>query len=212
MDTRTQKIIIVIVLALVGGRPFILSLMDKSVYRGEWYTVTVPEGWEKKEIEEQPPDPAAAAPKPKNQTEERQQAIEKKSSFHFGRRRIEEVLFISPEVDIFTETPYAMFSIYTQASKGALFLDDYFIQVQEAFAREKGRMMDKGEILIDGQVSKWLLFRYEDPPFAVMSFYVVDDFNRLTRLQLIAQRSKFNDYRKQFEAFKSTFKFKRAFK
>lgn len=123
----------------------------------------------------------------------------------------DEVLFISPEKNIFTEVPEAFFSIYAKKAEGALFLDDIMIQVMESLHQMNGEVLKHGEIKVDGQVSKWVLFHNTDPDLVILTFYITDDFNRLFKIQFSSNPKKFKQYRPIFEEFKNSFKFKQIF-
>jgi hypothetical protein len=151
------------------------KLFDKSVHRGPWFTIKVPEGWEK-QIQEDG-----------------------------------EVMFLSPDVDYLNQRPEAIFSVFAKQSEGSLFIEDFFIQVQESLMKEKGRILKQGDIPIDGIRAKWVLFQYDEPDLVTMTFYIVDDWNRLTQIQYVAKSSLFDRYRPQFEQFKDSLKIKKLF-
>jgi len=65
--------------------------------------------------------------------------------------------------------------------------------------------------MVDGIVSKWVLFQNETPPLTIMTFYIVDDFNRLTRIQFMTHPRDFGRYRTLFESFKESLKYKKLF-
>ncbi len=174
-DKKLINIVIILFLVAFGVRYIIKNLHDPTVYKGSWYTVKIPEGWQK-------------------------------------RQEKDEVLFISPEVDVLTDTPYAIFSIYTKAAQGALFIEDYMQQVFEMLSQANGQIVDKGEIKVDEEIAQWVLFHQHEPALVYLTFYVVDDYNRLTRIQFVSTPNKFQKYREEFEKFKGSLKFKRLFK
>lgn len=171
-QTQYFKIFLLVMLVIFVVRVILPRMLDKSVHRGRWYSVKVPEGWEKKKGEN-------------------------------------EVIFICPDKDFYTEVPFAKFSIYGKQSRGALFLDDFFVDVLKSYARRDGVIFDKGEIKIDGQISKWVLFRSADPYLASLTFYSIDDWGRFTKIQYVAHPDKFQKYRPKFEEFKNSIKFKK---
>ncbi|MFP4472659.1 MAG: hypothetical protein ACLFPX_02140 [Candidatus Omnitrophota bacterium] len=120
-----------------------------------------------------------------------------------------EVLFKSPKTR--GAVPEAIFSIYGIKPEQAIFMEDFFAEVLEQLRYQKGELLDKGQIEIDGQVSHWTLFKNRTPPLAILTFYTVDDFNRLTKIQYIAPYQTFDDYREKFDAFKDSFQFKGIF-
>ena len=168
------KIKIVHVLLIVGivfgGRYAFKYLFDKTVYRGAWYEVKVPEGWSK-------------------------------------TVREDEVIFSSPEKDLFTEIPDATFSIYAKKSTGALFIEDVISEVVESLPKVNAELIDKGEFKVAGLISKWVLFHQKDTNLTVLTFYFVDDYNRLTKIEFVTTTRRFLQYKPEFEKFKGSFKF-----
>ncbi len=124
----------------------------------------------------------------------------------------EETVFIAPDENIMTGLPDAVFSIYGEKSEGSLFLPDILGEVMQEYMRMDGQILNRGEIKIDGLVSKWILYRNNDPDLMVMTFFIVDDFNRLIRIQFTTASSDFSKYRPVFEKFKDSIEFKRLFK
>lgn len=122
-----------------------------------------------------------------------------------------EVRFLSPAKNPDTGQPEATFSIFGYKSTQALFLEDLIGEVVQSIKQANGQIRDQGEILISGIVSKWILYENSDPPLLMLSFFMVDDFNRLIRIQYITSPEKFKDYRPQFEAWKDSIEFKKLF-
>ncbi len=121
-----------------------------------------------------------------------------------------EVTFIAPEKDVFSDAPVAIFAIYSEKQKGALFMDDLFPELIAAMRKENGKVLGTGEELIDGQRARWILFRYNNPEIAVISLYLADEYNRLTRIQFVGSQKKFKEYGKEFDKFKKSIKLKKA--
>lgn len=169
-----RKLIFILVIVFVALRPIINYLTDKSIYRGSWYSVKVPKGWNSK--------------------------FEKNT-----------IYFSTPDDNVLTGMPNAIFSIYAFKSTGALFLDTLFEEVMQSLMKTDGQILKKGEIMIDGQVAKWVLFQNETPPTTILTFFMVDDFNRLTKIQFITHPRDFAKYRPEFEKWRETFKFKKTF-
>jgi len=124
----------------------------------------------------------------------------------------DEVAFISPDENILTGMPDAIFSIFGEKSTGSLFLGDIIIEVIEQYLKMDGKIVNRGEIKIDGLVAKWILFRNADPDLMIMTFFMVDDFNRLIRIQFTTGAKDFQKFRPIFEKFKDSLKFKKLFK
>lgn len=169
-----RNLIFFLVIILVGLRPFIARMTDKSVYRGPWYTVAVPKGWTTK-------------------------------------TETDTVYFTTPDQNVLTGMPEATFSIYSYRSKGALFIENLFPDVLGTLIESQASILKKGEIKVDNQISKWVLYETQYPPLMTLSFFIVDDFNRLTRIQFMTHPNDFTKYRPAFEAFKDSLKFKKIF-
>lgn len=167
MDDLKTKILI-LALVIFGARFVAGRVYDPQIYRGPWYSVRFPEGWEK-QVEG------------------------------------DEVFFRSPEKD-YLGNPNAIFSIYGFQSRGALFLEDFFPEALAGLAKQNGKILNQGEIKIDDHISKWVLFRNEKPKWIIWTFYIVDDYNRLTKIQFLTKPDDFAKYRPIFEAFKDTIK------
>lgn len=120
----------------------------------------------------------------------------------------DEVFFRSPEKDALGN-PGAVFSIYGHQSKGALFIEDFFEEVIAALSQQRGQILQRGEIKIDNEISRWVLFRMDDPEWIIWTFYVVDDFNRLTKIQFLSKPKDFAAYRPVFEEFKDSIRIRR---
>ncbi len=173
MNRNPPMIVILLVVAVVGVRTFAPRFFDRSIVKGEFFSVKTPYGWK----------------------------VNKDKGKH-------EVTFISSETDLLTDMPYAIFSIYSEKQKGALFMEDFFPEVITSMQHENGKILETGEELIDGQKGKWILFRYNKPEIAVMTIYIADEYNRLTKIQFVGMLKKFKEYGKIFDEFKKTIKLK----
>ena len=122
-----------------------------------------------------------------------------------------EVLFHSPAKNPKTGQSEAVFSIFGYKSRDALFLEDMIEEVMQSYQQANGRIRDKGQVLFGGTVSTWILYENIEPPLFIMSFFMVDDFNRLIRIQYVTSPEKFKEYRPQFEAWKDGIEFKKLF-
>jgi hypothetical protein len=127
--------------------------------------------------------------------------------WHVKKTRTD-VTVTAPETDDLTEMPVAVFSVYAEKQKGALFMEDFWPEILASLGRENGEILSTGEELIDGQASHWVLFRYYRPEIAVVSLYIADDFNRLTIIRFVGSLKKFKDYGKLFNEFKKSIRLK----
>lgn len=119
----------------------------------------------------------------------------------------EEVMFLSPEKDEYTGAPQAIFSVYGYKSRGALFEEDFFPEVLEELKLTPGKLIDKGDIAItDKVIGKYTLFETKDPMYVILTIYIIDDFNRLTKLQYLAKPEFHATYLQDFYEFKGGLK------
>ncbi len=124
----------------------------------------------------------------------------------------EEVMFLSPEKEEYTGAPQAIFSIYGYKSKGALFEEDFFPEVLDELANTPGKLIDSGDIgITEGVNGKYTLFETKDPTYVILTIYIIDEFNRLTKLQYLAKPEYHNAYLKAFYDFKGELKIKGFF-
>ena len=173
-----KKTIIFLILLIVAVRFFLYPPQNKNLHKGHNYSVIMPEGWEKKEAEN-------------------------------------EVIVLSPETDFMTDKPLAVFSIYAKKVEGAaLLLDIAFQEFIESYRKSGWKVIKKGEIKIDEQITKWILCQplEEESPELLLIFFNLDDFNNMTQIQYLAKDvDAFNKYRPTFEKFKDSIKFKKLF-
>ena len=120
----------------------------------------------------------------------------------------DEVVFQSPIKD-YLGSPEAIFSIYGYQSRGALFMDLFFPDVLASLEQQDGKILQQGQIKIDDIVSSWVLFKNNEPEWIIWTFYIIDDHNRLTKVQMMVKPENFKRYRPVFEEFKNTIKFKK---
>jgi len=123
----------------------------------------------------------------------------------------EEVVWVCPDKELFSNMPEAIFSIYATKPKIPLFLEDVFFDAVSEVKRANGRILDKGEIKIQNALSNWVLFVNEDPKLVILTFYLIDDYNRFIRIQYISHPKAFKKYRETFEKFKSTLQLRKMF-
>ncbi len=174
MENRNPPLVLImIVLFVVGVRTFAPQFFDRSIVKGESFSVKVPSGWHVKKDQH-------------------------------------EVTLTANETDLVTDMPVAIFSIYAEKQKGALFMEDFFPEVLASLGHENGTILGTGAELIDGQSAQWVLFRYNKPEIAVITLYIADDYNRLTRIQYVATLKKFKEYGKLFDEFKKSIHLKGA--
>ncbi len=116
------------------------------------------------------------------------------------------VVYACPEEDPNTFLPAATIGVYRIKPDRQLWLADDFPDLVNMFAESGFEILDKGEILIDDQISKWVVYRDNERSRIKLEFFVVNDNNVLYRIQYSTSDDKFAQYRPDFEATKSTIK------
>jgi len=117
------------------------------------------------------------------------------------------VTYICHEKDFETERPEALMVFYSEKTSSSIFLEDYIIRVVDSLYQTGLKILDRGEIKIDGVIFKWVLYSNKEPELTVLSFYGVDDYNILYQIQYATVPNKFGKHRKVFEEVKGTFNF-----
>lgn len=118
----------------------------------------------------------------------------------------ETVMFICPEKDPLDESSLALISFFSKRIEGALWMDDYIRDVKESLRDQGLKIIEKGQIKMSGQIAQWILYRNSNPDLLVLTFYIIDDFNRLFRIQYVTKPEYFAYYRQLFERVRESFR------
>ncbi len=119
------------------------------------------------------------------------------------------VTYVTPEQDPDTLEPYASISIYRTKPDMQIWLEDEFPNIVDTFYNNGYDVLDKGEVKIDNQLAKWLVYRDNRKGLLNLEFYIVNDNNVLFRIQYCARDDKFSQYRPLFEGVRESIKLNR---
>lgn len=159
------------------------GFFKSTVHKGNGYSMIPPLGWE--EIKEKRGVRAVleSADKP------------------------EVVTFITTERDLITGVPEASLSILTVKLSQPTWMEDEFPSLLEALAKAGNQIKDHGQIKIDTMISWWVF--YEEPGTSLLNleFYMVDDVNKLYKIQFTADSYGFGKHRPAFETAKDSIRF-----
>lgn len=117
------------------------------------------------------------------------------------------VTFAAPEKVPGTDTPVAAMSVLAVKLANPTWIDDEFPNIIAAFKQAGFRVLDHGQIQIDTLVSHWIFYQNPRTKWVTMEFYMVNDLNKLFKVQFTSDPDVFNKYRPAFEAAKNTIKF-----
>ncbi len=154
----------------------------RNLYRAMSFSFVYPEGWKKVHREMSPPFGMKAKSKP-----------------YF-------IAFDCPEADPDSGEAVASLSFYVVKLTQQIWLEDEFPSIAETFTMSGYEVLDRGEIMIDEQISKWLVYRDTEHNRINLEFYVINDNNILFRIQYSAKQDKFALYRPAFETARNTMK------
>ncbi len=159
------------------------DLFHSNVYKGNGYSIVPPAGWVKIKQPRTVGSGMGSAEKPDIAT------------------------FVTPEKTATEEAPEASLSILTVKLGQPVWMEDEFPTILSSLAMTGGRIINKGQIKIDTLISWWVL--YEDPQTSLLQleFYMVNDLNRLFKIQYAARADAFPKHRPAFEAAKDSIKF-----
>ena len=172
--------ILLLFLALVIVFKFYLPKFFKTdQYDGPGYSLKIPIGWEKQKI----------------------------NSNVYGKD-VEAVTFTVPEINTITEQPVARITILAKRLTAAFWVEDEFPSILQSISENGYQIMDRGEIKISDQISKWVVFYDKRTDLMELEFYMVTESNIFYRIQYVTDFDKFQKYRPGFEYLKDSFKVK----
>jgi len=184
MEQPSSKLTKILFLFIVGV--FIIKsannagFFEAKNYKGKGYYVDIPVGWKKVKKQKGAVYPEGVAV----------------------------VMFVPKGTDLKKGEPDAYISIFTKKLTSAVWIEDEFPNILASVRSSGYQIMDKGDIKIGGEISKWMVYRDEKTPALVLEFYIITDANVFYKIQYSAHPDKFNELRKSFEELKESFKFK----
>ncbi|MBP9853383.1 MAG: hypothetical protein KBD53_00780 [Candidatus Omnitrophica bacterium] len=193
MDDEAAKImkIIIIILAVSYGLKLWFS-RGSDIYKGPGYTIKFPAGWS---------DYDDINPQKKK---DKKFATEDKAA-------PKTVTYVTQEVDEDSGAFVASMSITSMKLKSAAWIEDEWGQIVESIRGYGNKIIDKGEIKIDGIVSRWIFYEGRPGENAVsFEFYIITEGNMFYKISYMALKNSFDKYRKIFEASKDTIRIKQG--
>lgn len=175
-------IVVVIRFVVFGG------LFDSGVYKGEGYSFMPPAGWKK---------------------------IKEKKNMRAmmdSKEKPDVVTFVTPEtvVEEGIELPAAAISVLVVKLSAPTWMEDEFPSLVKELARAGYKIIDKGQIEISAQVFHWVFYQDPQTYWVNLEFYMVNDVNKLFKVQFTSSPEAFKTYRPDFEKSRDTIKISTA--
>ena len=194
MDEEASKLmrIIFMILFVCYGIKLWFTRGD-HIYRGDGYSIEFPVGWT--DYEKLNPD---------------RRRKKKKFSVE-DRDKPKTVTYVTEEVDQESGAYAASVSVSSLKLETAAWLEDEWGKIVMSVMEQGNRIIDKGQVLIDEEESKWIF--YESPPqlnAVTFEFYIITEGNMFYRISFTALRNSFDKYRPEFERAKDTMKIKKG--
>lgn len=177
MYDRIKSLIIYVVLATV----IIKSLMMTGIFRsttfnGDGFKVSIPSGWEMS----------------------KERSREKK----YEETKI--TTFVTQEKDS-DDIPQAVITLLSKKLEQAIWIEDEFPNIVQAI-RVKYKVIDKGEIKLDNQLTKWVFYEDKKNNLLNLDFYLVTEASKFYKIQFSAFKEHFKKHRPAFEELRESFK------
>lgn len=186
MDDDAAKImrIIFIVLAVSYGIKMYLT-RHSDIYKGQGYTIEFPHGWS-------------------NYEDINPQKKKKRRFSTEDRNAPKTVTFVTEEVDYETGAFAASMSITTMKLASAAWIEDEWGTILQSIFEYGNKIIDKGEIKIDEELSKWVFYESPGQQAVTIEFYIITELNMFYKISYTALPKTFDKYRKAFEESKNT--------
>jgi hypothetical protein len=118
------------------------------------------------------------------------------------------ITYDSPQKDPKTGEPEARLQMYARKLESAMWIEDEWVDIVSSIRKARFIILDKGEIKLDGEISKWLVFHDQKRTALILEFYFVTDSNVFYKIRYVGTPKGFSKHRPDFEEAKSTFKLK----
>ena len=162
------------------------ALFKSDKYTGMAYSIKIPQGWIMKRNEGDP------------------------GLFMTNYNSMGKILFETPEKRPDTDISVATITIIEAKLKTPAWLDDIFPEVLQSLSQMRAKIKQKGEIKMDGQIAKWVLYKARKSKDLNLEFYVADEKTGMFKMVYSSDPAGFMKYRKSFEAVRDSFLFSRA--
>ena len=156
------------------------GLFTPKSYKGKGYFVKIPVGWK----------------------------ILKKKKGAIIPKDVQVVTFVPEETDPKEDDPGTFITIFTKKLSTPVWIEDEFPDILNSIAKAGFKILDKGEIKMDGVFSKWVVYHDEKTPALALEFYMVTDNSVFYKIQYMAPPDTFNALRGSFEELKASFRFR----
>lgn len=181
---KIKQILVYFIFGVLTIKALMLGGLFKSdIHKGTSYTIRYPIGWIK-EKEETPT-----------------------GSFLRSTEKPEIVTFSTPQKDLLADLPEASLTVLTTKLSQPTWIEDEFPEIVGLLKSYGYRVLDRGDIKINEQVWKWVLYMDAKQTTMNLEFYFVNDKNILFKMQYRATPEHFKKHRPAFEAAKDSFTF-----
>ena len=180
-SSKLKKFLILfIVCVVILKNASMAGFFEAKSHKGRGFYVEVPEGWRK--------------------------AKQKKDAVYPDG--VEVVMFIPKGINLDYEDTDVYITIFTKKLESALWIEDEMPYIIRSIWQAGNKIMDKGQIKIDGVIAEWVVYHDKKAPALVLEFYMVTENNFFFKIQYSADPDKFNKQRKSFEELKASWKFR----
>jgi hypothetical protein len=176
----TKALIIFVVGVFLIKNATSSGIFEPKDHKGKGYYVKVPSGWKK---------------------------VKQQKGVVYPEG-VEVVLFVPRNIDVKYEEPDVYISIFSKKLTSPIWIEDEFPTILSSIKRQGYQIMDKGEIMLDDKIAKWLVYHDKKTPALVLEFYMVTDNNIFYKMQYSAHPNKFSKNRPAFEELKDSFKYR----
>ncbi len=176
----TRFLILFIIVVVVIKNASMLGFFEPKDHKGRGYYVKVPSGWK----------------------------MVKKQKGVVYPDGVEVVMFVPKEADLDQQESDVYISLFVKKLTTPVWIEDEMPDILRSIVQGGNKIMDKGEIKIDGTVSQWVVYHDLKTPELVIEFYMVTDTSVFFKIQYAAPPDKFNKLRGSLEEFKKSFKFR----
>ncbi len=114
----------------------------------------------------------------------------------------------TPERNPKTGEPEATLEVYSKKLPSAAWLEDEWGDIIHSIRRARFKILDKGEIKIDGEIFKWAIFHDRKRTVLIIEFYHITEGNMFYKIRYYADPRAFPRHRPAFEAAKESFRLK----
>lgn len=117
------------------------------------------------------------------------------------------VVFVTKEKNSETQMPKGIISIIGVKPQQAIWVEDEFPNFVSQIEQSGAEILDKGEIKVDDEISKWVVFYEKEQDILNIEFYVNNESGIFYRITYSAEYETFNLRRPEFETLKDSIKF-----